>query len=105
MQMHRCERSRFHRFLIAALLLTKNVAPQLGTGVGSDVATCSASFSRVAFLDVGFNSRSYGRSRARRLRRGFVLARATASRAVLTACSKVRIPAAGLSLMSLATPI
>src|SRR3984893_30918 len=68
MQMHRCERSSF---LIAALFLTKNVAPQLGTGVGSDVAICSASFSSVAFLDVGFNGRSHGRSRARRLRRGF----------------------------------
>ncbi|MDB5604118.1 MAG: hypothetical protein JWP25_1018, partial [Bradyrhizobium sp.] len=33
--------------------------------------TCSASFSSVAFLDVGFNGRSHGRSRARRLRRGF----------------------------------
>src|SRR5205809_4138301 len=71
MQMHRCERSWFRSFLIAALFLTKNVAPQLGTGVGSDVATCSASFSSVAFLDVGFNGRSHGRSRARRLRRGF----------------------------------
>src|SRR3984957_12052669 len=71
MQMHRCERSGFDGFLIAALFLTKNVAPQLGTGVGSDVATCSASFSSVAFLDVGFNGRSHGRSRARRLRRGF----------------------------------
>jgi hypothetical protein len=69
--MHRCERSSFRSFLIAALFLTKNVAPQLGTGVGSDVATCSASFSSVAFLDVGFNGRSHGRSRARRLRRGF----------------------------------
>src|SRR5438034_110230 len=71
MQMHRCKRSWFRSFLIAALFLTKNVAPQLGTGVGSDVATCSASFSSVAFLDVGFNGRSHGRSRARRLRRGF----------------------------------
>ena len=69
--MHRCERSSFGSFLIAAFFLTKNVAPQLGTGVGSDVATCSASFSSVAFLDVGFNGRSHGRSRARRLRRGF----------------------------------
>src|SRR5882724_8731245 len=69
--MHRCEGSSFRRFLIAALFLTKNVAPQLGTGVGSDVVTCSASFSSVAFLDVGFNGRSHGRSRARRLRRGF----------------------------------
>ena len=32
--------------------MTKNVAPQLGTGVGSDVAACSASFSSVALLDV-----------------------------------------------------
>src|ERR1700730_7990287 len=71
MQMHRCERSSFRSFLIAALFLTKNVTPQLGTGVGSDVATCSASFSSVAFLDVGFNGRSHGGSRARRLRRGF----------------------------------
>src|SRR5260221_13888447 len=71
MQMHRCEGGSFRSFLIAALFLTKNVAPQLGTGVGSDVATCSASFSSVAFLDVGFNGRSHGRSRARRLRRGF----------------------------------
>src|SRR5947209_11332245 len=71
MQMHRCERSSFRSFLIAALFLTKNVAPQFGAGVGSDVATCSASFSSVAFLDVGFNGRSHGRSRARRLRRGF----------------------------------
>src|SRR5258707_14507586 len=71
MKMHRCESSSFSSFLIAALFLTKNVAPQLGTGVGSDVATCSASFSSVAFLDVGFNGRSHGRSRARRLRRGF----------------------------------
>src|SRR3982074_3408289 len=71
MQMHRCERSSFRSFLIAALFLTKNVAPQLGTGVGSDVAACSASFSSVAFLDVGFNGRSHGRSRPRRLRRGF----------------------------------
>src|SRR5258705_1317303 len=71
MQMHRCESSRFRSFLIAALFLTKNVAPQLGTGVGSYVATCSAPFSSVAFLDVGFNGRSHGRSRARRLRRGF----------------------------------
>src|ERR1700680_1441585 len=71
MQMHRCKRSSFRSFLIAALFLTKNVAPQLGTGVGSDVATCSARFSSVAFLDVGFNGRSHGRSRARRLRRGF----------------------------------
>ena len=69
--MHRFERSSFRSFLIAATFLTKNVAPQLGTGVGSDVATCSASFSSVAFLDVGFNGRSHGRSRARRLRRGF----------------------------------
>src|ERR1700692_2473598 len=71
MQMHRCERSSFDGFLIAALFLTKNVAPQLGTGIGSDGATCSASFSSVAFLDVGFNGRSHGWSRARRLRRGF----------------------------------
>src|ERR1700722_4433043 len=71
MQMHRSERSSFDGFLIAALFLTKNVAPELGTGVGSDVATCSASFSSVAFLDVGFNGRSHGRSRARRPRRGF----------------------------------
>src|SRR6266704_219133 len=71
MQLHRCERSSYRSFLIAALFLTKNVAPQLGTGVGSDVATCSASFASVAFLDVGFNGRSHGRSRARRLRRGF----------------------------------
>src|SRR6202162_1910240 len=70
MQMHRCKGSWFRSFLIAALFLTKNVSPQLGTGVGSDVATCSASFSSVAFLDVGFNGRSHGRSRARRLRRG-----------------------------------
>ena len=69
--MHRCERSRFRSFLIAALFLTKNVAPKLGTGVGSDVATCSASFSSVALPNIGFNGRSYGRSRARRLRRGF----------------------------------
>jgi hypothetical protein len=71
MQMNRCESSSFSSFLITALFLTKNVAPQLGTGVGPDVATCSASFSSVAFLDVGFNGRSHGRSRARRLRRGF----------------------------------
>src|SRR6202022_368453 len=71
MQMHRCKRSSFRSFLIAALFLTKNVSPQLGTGVGSDVATCSASFPSVAFLDVGFNGRSHGRSRACRLRRGF----------------------------------
>jgi hypothetical protein len=71
MQMHRCERSSFCSFLIAALFLTKNVAPQLGTGVGSNVATCSASFPSVAFLDVGFNGRSHGRNWARRLRRGF----------------------------------
>src|SRR6202022_4070870 len=71
MQMPSRKRSSLRRFLIAALFLTKNVAPQLATGVGSDVATCSASFSSVAFLDVGFNGRSHGRSRATRLRRGF----------------------------------
>ena len=70
MQIHRCESSSFRGFLIAALFLTKNVAPQFGAGVGSDVATCTALFSSVAFLDVGFNGRSHGRSRARRLRRG-----------------------------------
>src|ERR1700687_5914432 len=70
MQMHRSESSGFSSFLIAALFLTKNVAPQFGAGVGSDVATCSALFSSVAFLDVGLNGRSHGRSRARRLRRG-----------------------------------
>src|SRR6266849_8668847 len=47
------------------------LASQLGAGVGSDVATCSASFTSVAFLDVGFNGRSHGRNRARRLRCGF----------------------------------
>src|SRR3979490_514486 len=71
MQMHLCERSSFRSFLIAALFLTKNVAPQLGTGVGSDVATCSASFSSVAFLEIGLSGRSPGGTRSRRLRRGF----------------------------------
>src|ERR1700688_3270983 len=71
MQMHRSESSGFSSFLIAALFLTKNVAPQFGAGVGSDVATCSALFSSVAFLDVGFNGGAQGSSRARRLRRGF----------------------------------
>ena len=70
MQIHRCESSSFSGFLIATLFLTKNVAPQFGAGVGSDVATCSALFSSVAFLDVGFNGRSHGRSRARRQRCG-----------------------------------
>ena len=34
--MHRCERSSFDGFLIAVLFLTKNVAPQLGTGSRRD---------------------------------------------------------------------
>src|ERR1700676_190260 len=71
MQIHRSESSGFSSFLIAALFLTKNVAPQFGARVGSDVATCSALFSSVAFLDVGFNGRSHRRSRARPLRRSF----------------------------------
>lgn len=61
----------FRSLLVAALFLTKNAASQLGTGVGSDVATCSGFLPSVAFLDVGFNCRSKSRSRARRLRRGF----------------------------------
>lgn len=60
----------FRSLLVAALFLTKNAASQLGTGVGSDVATCSGFLPSVAFLDVGFNCRSKSRSRARRLRRG-----------------------------------
>lgn len=101
--MHRCERSSFQKLPTAALFLTKNVAPQLAPArIGR--RDLFGVFLERRVPDVGFNGRSRGRSRVRRLRRGF---RSGSSYGLPVCCShglfEGQNPVGGLSLMSLAT--
>src|SRR5882724_13674201 len=54
------EKGSFNGFMATALLLTKNVAPQAVTSIGSNFATSPSAIPGITLLDVCLNSRPHG---------------------------------------------
>src|SRR5580704_13640237 len=63
------ERGSINGFLATALLLTKNVAPQAVTSIGSNLATSPSAITGITLPDVCLYSRPHGRCRSGSLRR------------------------------------
>src|SRR6185437_10266892 len=69
--MDRGERGSINGFLATALLLTKNVAPQSVTSIGSNLATNPSAITGITLPDVCLYSRPHGGCRSGSLRRRF----------------------------------